>query len=166
MRHPHPNPPGGEPHTTSHACNRFQQYEKKKAFKAKVTALEQAKTEPELVSALDEITKFVLEQKGLPLGIKKQQLITDIRKVKKTGKENKTWNKEAEISYEQLIYSINYQQVRPWVLVLVFVRVCICVQAFGRNVQSDRPISLLPPVHINSRPTRRATWPTRFNFGY
>lgn len=74
--------------------------------------LEGAKTEPELVTGLDDLTKFVLEQKGLPLGIKKQELITQIRKVKKAGKEAKTWNKDAEISYEQLVYSINYQQVR------------------------------------------------------
>jgi hypothetical protein len=33
--------------------------------------------------------------------------------VKKAGKEAKAWNKDAEISYEQLVYSINYQQVRP-----------------------------------------------------
>lgn len=65
------------------------QYEKKKAFRAKVAALEGAKTEPEIVEGLDNLTKFVLEQRGLPQGIKKQQLITDIRKVKKAGKDGK-----------------------------------------------------------------------------
>ncbi len=88
------------------------QFEKKKAFKTKVAALEAAKTEPELVKGLDDLTQFVLTQKGLPLGVKKQQLITDIRKLKRAGKDGKYWNKDAEISYEQLIYSINYQQVR------------------------------------------------------
>lgn len=130
------------------------QFEKKKAFRSRIAKLEEARGEPELVAALDELTKFVLEQKGLPLGIKKQvrpyvalgpflqrsvqpytdapkyihsytahdpppprrhrqDLITQIRKVKKAGKEAKAWNKDAEISYEQLVYSINYQQVRP-----------------------------------------------------
>ena len=41
---------------------------------------------------------------------KQQALVSDIRKVKRAGKENKIWNKNAEISYEQLIYSINYEQ--------------------------------------------------------
>lgn len=97
----------------------LRQFEKKKAFRSKVAALESAKTEPEIIKGLDDLTKFVLEQRGLPQGIKKQQLITDIRKVKKAGKDGQYWNKDAEISYEQLIYSINYQQVYSYV--------CVCV---------------------------------------
>lgn len=84
-----------------------------------MAALESAKTEPEIIKGLDDLTKFVLEQRGLPQGIKKQQLITDIRKVKKAGKDGQYWNKDAEISYEQLIYSINYQQVCSYVCVLL-----------------------------------------------
>lgn len=37
--------------------------------------VDKATTEPELVSSLDNLTKFVLDQKGLPAGIKKQVCI-------------------------------------------------------------------------------------------
>ncbi|EKU23249.1 hypothetical protein NGA_0714200 [Nannochloropsis gaditana CCMP526] len=84
--------------------------EKKKVWKDKYAVLPQAKTEQELVAALDGLTKFVLEERGLPVGIKMQTLVSDIRKVKRAGKDAKIWNKEAEISYEKLIYAINYQQ--------------------------------------------------------
>lgn len=84
-------------------------YEKKKVWQGLYAALPAAKTEPELVKALDALTKFVLEEKGLPIGLKKQALVSDIRTVKRSGKENKIWNKDAEISYEQLIYSVNYE---------------------------------------------------------
>lgn len=104
------------PTTLARSLSLSWQYEKKKSFRTKVAALEAAKTEPEIVKGLDDLTQFVLEQKGLPMGVKKQALITEIRKVKKAGKDGKYWNKDAEISYEQLIYSINYQQVRVVIL--------------------------------------------------
>ncbi|KAM3576415.1 hypothetical protein VYU27_001765 [Nannochloropsis oceanica] len=84
--------------------------EKKRVWKDKYAVLPEAKTEDELVKALDGLTAFVLAERGLPVGIKKQALVSDIRKVKRAGKEAKIWNKNAEISYEQLIYSINYEQ--------------------------------------------------------
>ena len=85
-------------------------YEQKKIWLGRFKELEAAKTEAELVKGLDGLTAFVLEYRGLPVGVKKQQVVSDIRKLKRAGKENKTWTKEVEISYEQLTYSINYQQ--------------------------------------------------------
>jgi hypothetical protein len=138
-----------------------------------VAALEAAKTEPDLVLGLDNLTKFVLEQKGLPQGIKKQQLITDIRKVKRAGKDGGYWKKDAEISYEQLIYSINYQQVREvevlggdvgsgWVIVCVCIHHCSLVSHTSILTTRMPP----PPKHTHtSRPTRRGTWPTRSERG-
>ncbi len=46
--------------------------EKKKVWKDKYAVLPQAKTEDELVKALDGLTAFVLAERGLPVGIKKQ----------------------------------------------------------------------------------------------
>lgn len=46
--------------------------EKKKVWKDKYAILPEAKTEAELVKALDGLTAYVLAERGLPVGIKKQ----------------------------------------------------------------------------------------------
>jgi len=46
--------------------------EKKKVWKDKYAILPEAKTEEELVKALDGLTANVLAERGLPVGIKKQ----------------------------------------------------------------------------------------------
>jgi hypothetical protein len=46
--------------------------EKKKVWKDKYAVLPEAKTEEELVKALDGLTAYVLAERGLPVGIKKQ----------------------------------------------------------------------------------------------
>lgn len=46
--------------------------EKKKVWKTKYAVLPEAKTEEELVKALDGLTAYVLAERGLPVGIKKQ----------------------------------------------------------------------------------------------
>lgn len=46
--------------------------EKKRVWKDKYAVLPEAKTEDELVKALDGLTAFVLAERGLPVGIKKQ----------------------------------------------------------------------------------------------
>lgn len=46
--------------------------EKKKVWLSKYAVLPEAKTEAELVKALDGLTQYVLAERGLPVGIKKQ----------------------------------------------------------------------------------------------
>mmetsp|Transcript_23125 Transcript_23125/g.33839 ORF Transcript_23125/g.33839 Transcript_23125/m.33839 type:complete len:189 (-) Transcript_23125:237-803(-) len=63
-------------------------------------------TEAELVTDLDQLRALVIETGGLPLGIKKDEMVKIIRAKKAKG----FWPTNVEISYQGLTREIAYQQ--------------------------------------------------------
>lgn len=63
-------------------------------------------TEAELVNDLDELRALVITTGGLPLGIKKEELVKIVRAKKAKG----FWPTNVEISYQGLTREIAYQQ--------------------------------------------------------
>ena len=66
----------------------------------------ESKTEEELVTDLKELRALVIETEGLPLGIKKDEMIKIIRAKKAKG----FWPTNVEIAYQKLTSEIAYQQ--------------------------------------------------------
>ncbi len=66
----------------------------------------ESKTEEELVNDLKELRYLVIETEGLPLGIKKEEMIKIIRAKKAKG----FWPTNVEIAYQKLTSEIAYQQ--------------------------------------------------------
>ena len=66
----------------------------------------ESKTEEDLVNDLKELRYLVIETEGLPLGIKKEEMIKIIRAKKAKG----FWPTNVEIAYQKLTGEIAYQQ--------------------------------------------------------
>lgn len=66
----------------------------------------ESKTEEELVADLRELKQLVIETEGLPLGIKKDEMVKIIRAKKAKG----FWPTNVEIAYQKLTFEIQYQQ--------------------------------------------------------
>mmetsp|Transcript_18840 Transcript_18840/g.21824 ORF Transcript_18840/g.21824 Transcript_18840/m.21824 type:complete len:192 (-) Transcript_18840:288-863(-) len=66
----------------------------------------ESKTEDELVTDLKELRGLVIDTEGLPLGIKKEELVKIIRAKKAKG----FWPTPVEIAYQKLTSEIAYQQ--------------------------------------------------------
>eukprot|EP00565_Helicotheca_tamesis_P000644 CAMPEP_0185729642 /NCGR_PEP_ID=MMETSP1171-20130828/6758_1 /TAXON_ID=374046 /ORGANISM="Helicotheca tamensis, Strain CCMP826" /LENGTH=165 /DNA_ID=CAMNT_0028398531 /DNA_START=225 /DNA_END=722 /DNA_ORIENTATION=- len=83
------------------------QLEIKKKFDVVLTRLTtESKTEEELVTDLKELKGLVTSTGGLPLGIKKDDLVKLVRSKKAKG----FWPTDVEYSYQALIREIAYQQ--------------------------------------------------------
>ena len=66
----------------------------------------ESKTEEQLIEDLKELRYLVIETEGLPLGIKKDEMIKIIRAKKAKG----FWPTNVEIAYQKLTSEIAYQQ--------------------------------------------------------
>lgn len=66
----------------------------------------ESKTEEELINDLKELKNLVLQTEGLPLGIKKDEMVKIIRAKKAKG----FWPTDVEIAYQKLTSEIAYQQ--------------------------------------------------------
>jgi len=86
---------------------RTQQLQIKKKF---VTVLERftgvSKTEKELIADLQELKLLLATYNGLPLGIKKDDVVKQVRSVKAKG----FWPTDVEYAYQAVIREIAYQQ--------------------------------------------------------
>lgn len=86
---------------------RRQQLVKKRQFTTVLDRLTfESKTEEEIIKDLKELRFLVIETEGLPLGIKRDELIKIIRAKKAKG----FWPTNVEIAYQKLTSEIAYQQ--------------------------------------------------------
>lgn len=86
---------------------RRQQLLKKRQFTTVLDRLTfESKTEEEIINDLKELRKLVIETEGLPLGIKRDELVKIIRAKKAKG----FWPTDIEIAYQKLTSEISYQQ--------------------------------------------------------
>eukprot|EP00544_Gedaniella_sp_CCMP2646_P012468 CAMPEP_0202480218 /NCGR_PEP_ID=MMETSP1361-20130828/296_1 /ASSEMBLY_ACC=CAM_ASM_000849 /TAXON_ID=210615 /ORGANISM="Staurosira complex sp., Strain CCMP2646" /LENGTH=186 /DNA_ID=CAMNT_0049107637 /DNA_START=29 /DNA_END=589 /DNA_ORIENTATION=- len=87
---------------------RRQQLEIKQKFTTVLTRLNSAecKTEQDIVDALKELRALVVSTGGLPGGLKKEDLIKQVRSKKAKG----FWPTNAEIAYQSLLSEIGFQQ--------------------------------------------------------
>jgi len=83
------------------------QIEQKKKFKIVIDRfLAEPNDEKKLAKDLKELQKLTIETRGLPIGIKKDELFKTIRVKKRAG----FWPTSVELAYQELIREITYQQ--------------------------------------------------------
>lgn len=83
------------------------QLEQKKKFKVVIDRfLSEPNNEKKLAGDIKEMQKLVVETKGLPIGLKKDELFKIIRSKKRAG----YWPTSVELAYQELIREISFQQ--------------------------------------------------------
>jgi hypothetical protein len=86
---------------------RRKQLELKREFNKVLDRLTfESMTEEQLINDLNDLKKLVIYTEGLPLGIKKEELVKIIRAKKAKG----NWPTSVEIAYQNLTREIAYQQ--------------------------------------------------------
>jgi hypothetical protein len=86
---------------------RRKQLELKREFNKVLDRLTfESSTEEQLINDLNDLKKLVIYTEGLPLGIKKEELVKIIRAKKAKG----NWPTNVEIAYQSLTREIAYQQ--------------------------------------------------------
>uniref|UniRef100_A0A7S2V3N6 Uncharacterized protein n=1 Tax=Fibrocapsa japonica TaxID=94617 RepID=A0A7S2V3N6_9STRA len=82
----------------------------KKLFREQLDKLAAASSEAELVDAIDSLADLVLQEQGLPAGLKKEALVKEIRVSKSKFTTSGLWTTLVERSYQELNAEIRRQQ--------------------------------------------------------
>lgn len=68
------------------------------------------KDENQIIKQMETFTKIIRVAEGLPIGVSKKQMVSQMRRVKKAGKEQGYWTTEVEKAYQAYIRGVDYIQ--------------------------------------------------------
>merc|ERR1712100_747411 len=68
------------------------------------------KDENQIIKQMETFTKIIRVAEGLPMGVSKKEMVSQMRRVKKAGKEQGYWTTEVEKAYQAYIRGVDYIQ--------------------------------------------------------